>query len=118
MTAPRRPWKLRSLALPLLATAASINVLAGSTAIRAATTEHIVLDRNSGLAIGGFDPVAYFVDAAATLGRGDFEYGFAGAVWRLRNQGNRAAFIADPDVYLRRYGGYDPTAIARGGDPR
>ena len=30
-------------------------------AIRAATTEQIVIDRHSGLAIHGFDPVAYFI---------------------------------------------------------
>jgi hypothetical protein len=31
--------------------------------IGAATTERVVVDRNSGLAISGFDPVAYFTDA-------------------------------------------------------
>ena len=39
---------------------------------------------------------------------------FAGVVWRFRNEGNRAAFIANPDVYMPRFGGYDPVAVARG----
>jgi len=90
--------------------------------VRAATTELIVTDRNSGLAISGFDPLAYFIDGAAVPGGGEFEHRFAGAVWRFRNQGNRAAFAADPDVYMPRFGGYDPVAVARGvaaaGDPR
>ena len=81
-----------------------------------------MVDRNSGLAIGGFDPVAYFIDGVATPGKGDFEASFAGAVWRFRNEGNRGAFLADPDIYLPRFGGYDPTGVARGvavpGDPR
>ncbi len=34
----------------------------------AATTELIVVDRNSGLAIYGFDPVAYFTDSEAKTG--------------------------------------------------
>ncbi len=88
----------------------------------AATTERVVVDRHTGLAIGGFDPVAYFVEADAVRGKGDFEHTFTGVVWRFRNEGNRAAFAADPDVYMPRFGGYDPVAVARGvgvpGDPR
>ena len=82
--------------------------------IFAATTERIVSDPASGLAIGGFDPVAYFTDAAPRLGNSDFELSFAGVVWRFRNEGNRAAFVANPDVYMPRFGGYDPVAVARG----
>ena len=36
------------------------------------------------------------------------------AVWRFRNEGNRAAFAEHPEVYTPRFGGYDPVAIARG----
>lgn len=90
--------------------------------IVAATTEQIVVDRNSGLAIHGFDPIAYFTDGAPLVGRGEFEYRHAGAVWRFRNPGNLAAFAADPDVYMPRFGGYDPVGVSRGvaaaGDPR
>ncbi len=82
--------------------------------ISAATTERIVIDRNSGLAISGFDPVAYFTDAQALPGKGEFEQVVAGTAWRFRNAGNRAAFMADPDVYAPRFGGYDPVGVARG----
>ena len=124
MTTPRRQRKLRLVGLGtgLLAAAAAIGGLAAPAAIRAATTELIVVDRSSGIAIGGFDPVAYFIDGVAMPGKGDFEASFAGAVWRFRNEGNRGAFLADPDTYLPRFGGYDPTGVARGaavpGDPR
>jgi hypothetical protein len=51
-----------------------------------------------------------------------FEQVFAGVTWRFCNEGNQAAFAADPDVYMPRFGGYDPVGIARGvtvaGDPR
>lgn len=97
-------------------------MLALALPIAAATTEHVVTDRNSGLAIHGFDPVGYFTEGAPTLGKGEFEYRHAGVVWRFRNAGNLGAFAADPDVYMPRYGGYDPVGIARGvpvaGDPR
>jgi hypothetical protein len=102
---------------------AVIAVLAGWAAEpKAATTEQIVVDRNSGLAISGFDPVAYFIEGAALIGKDGIEHPFAGVVWRFRNEGNRAAFIADPQAYMPRFGGYDPVGIARGvavpGDPR
>src|SRR5262249_45337612 len=58
----------------------------------AATTERIVVDRHSGIAFGGLDPVAYFVDADAMREKGEFEHAFAGVVCRFRNEGNRAAF--------------------------
>ena len=36
------------------------------------------------------------------------------SIWRFQNEGNRAAFAAHPEVYMPRFGGYDPVAIARG----
>jgi len=91
-----------------------IGVCALSPALRAATTERIVVDRHTGLAIYGIDPVAYFTERKPVAGREEFEHRFAGAVWRFDNDSNRAAFIADPNVYMPRYGGYDPVGIARG----
>jgi hypothetical protein len=97
-------------------------MMAAALPIGAATTEYVVVDRNSGLAIHGYDPVAYFTDGAPTLGRGEFEHRHAGVVWRFRNSGNLAAFVADPDVYMPRFGGYDPVGLGRNvplaGDPR
>jgi hypothetical protein len=77
-------------------------------------TERVVTDPYSGLAISGFDPVAYFTDGKPQLGSGDFEYRAEGVIWRFRNEGNRAAFAADTHVYRPRFGGYDPVAIGRG----
>ena len=88
----------------------------------AATTERVVVDCHTGLALYGFDPVAYFTDAEPLVGRPEFELSFAGAVWRFRNEGNRAAFRDRPDVYMPLFGGYDVLAVARGaavpGNPR
>jgi hypothetical protein len=88
----------------------------------AATTERVVVNRYSGLAIEGFDPVAYFADSRASVGLPEFEASQAGAVWRFRNEGNRASFVAHPEIYGPQFGGYDPTGLARGvtlaGNPR
>jgi hypothetical protein len=111
MTAARRQRKARRA---WLFAGLALTMLTGASQIGAATTERIVVDRHRGLAIAGFDPVAYFTDATATLGRPEIEYAYAGAVWRFRNEGNRGAFAADPEVYMPRFGGYDPAAAARG----
>jgi len=85
----------------------------GSVA-EAATTERVVVNRFTGVAIEGYDPVAYFVDARAEVGLEDFEASQAGAVWRFRNEGNRASFVAHPEIYGPQFGGYDPIDLARG----
>jgi hypothetical protein len=107
---------------------ASLNLTAGLQPIAvfpaalASTTERVVVNRFSGLAIDGFDPVGYFADGVAEIGSEQFEASQAGAVWRFRNEGNRAAFVAHPDTYGPQFGGYDPIDLERGvtvaGNPR
>src|SRR5262249_31683218 len=89
---------------------------------RAATTERLVVDRHTGLALYGFDPVAYFTDAEPLARRPEVGLSLARAGWALRNEGNRAAFRDRPDIYMPEFGGYDVLAVARGapvpGNPR
>src|SRR5436305_2791636 len=114
MTAARAPRKRYVRFGVALSLALWMVVGTNAPAPRAATTERIVVDQHTGLAIYGVDPVAYFTDRKPVPGRPDFEYRCAGAIWRFANEGNRAAFAADPDVYMPRYGGYDPVGISRG----
>ena len=82
--------------------------------LRAAAAERVVADRHTGLAIYGVDPVAFYTKKQPTEGRQEFELRQSGTIWRFENEGNRAAFIKDPAIYMPRYGGYDPIGIARG----
>jgi hypothetical protein len=79
-----------------------------------AASAAVVTDPRTGIAIDGFDPVAYFTDARPRQGREQYEYRQAGVMWRFDNEGNRAAFVDHPDVYAPQFGGYDPIAIGRG----
>lgn len=110
MTARRHGRKALWALIAFLALAAA--GLAGRA--WATTTERLVVDRTSGLAIYGFDPVAYFSESKPVQGVEEFELIFEGAVWRFRNAGDRAAFVADPDVYAPQFGGYDPLHVAEG----
>ncbi len=85
---------LLGLALVLAAVVAS-----GVPVSRAAVTERIVVDWHTGLAIGGFDPVAVFTDGKPMAGSAELKMRYGGAIWRFCNPGNRAAFAARPDVY-------------------
>lgn len=78
------------------------------------TSEMLVSDRHSGLALFGFDPVSYYVDKAALAGSSSHEVTFAGFTWRFRSEANRAAFIAQPGSYIPKFGGYDVLAVVRG----
>src|SRR6202047_1398841 len=115
MTAPRQERYGRRLGTAfsalLMGFFASISP---DLAARAATTERVVVNRYSGLAIEGFDPVAYFTDSRPAQGVPDSEAAEAAAVWRFRNEGNRASFVAHPEVYGPQFGGYDPVDVARG----
>jgi hypothetical protein len=106
---------IASIALVLLAgwLFAGAGDLLGSVA-RAATTERVVTNRYSGLAIQGYDPVAYFIDARPRVGLPEFEAASSGVVWRFLNEGNQASFVAHPEVYGPQFGGYDPVDVARG----
>jgi hypothetical protein len=110
MTSPCRQQRLRAARAAVFGCAM---VLAAAQAL-AATTERIVADRHTGLAISGFDPVAYFTDAVPRLGVADYELASAGVIWRFRNEGNMAAFMADPEIYSPQFGGYDPVGVSRG----
>jgi hypothetical protein len=116
MTAARQERKSRRFRAFLAALwgTAVLTVSLAPPSIGAATTEWVVINRYTGLAIDGFDPVAYFVEGAPKEGRADLELRSDGAVWRFRNEGNRAAFAGAPAVYMPRFGGHDPMAVARG----
>ena len=79
-----------------------------------AMTERVVVDRHTGLAIGGIDPVSYFTHAEVVKGLADIEAVSDGAIWRFAKESNRAFFMANPDVYGPRFGGYDPVGVASG----
>ncbi len=113
MTAARQQRK-SPLALALAFGIGIFGSIVASPALEAAPSDPIVINALTGLAISGFDPVAYFSEAKPRLGRLDIELRLDGAVWRFQNEGNRAAFAAHPEVYMPRFGGYDPVAIARG----
>ena len=59
-----------------------------------------------GIAIHGYDPVAYFMYGKPTLGCAEHEATWMGATWRFANSRHRDLFITQPHKYAPQYGGY------------
>ncbi len=69
---------------------------------------------DDGLAIRGYDPVAYFTEGAPRRGSAEHSVQWGGAEWRFASAANRDAFLADPDAYAPQYGGYCAWAVSQG----
>jgi hypothetical protein len=104
----------RRLGIVGLLMLAALFIAMNAGPLHAAFTERVVSDWHTGLAIGGYDPVAYFTDAKALPGEPALEAEQGGAIWRFRNADNRRFFLARPDIYAPQFGGYDPVDLARG----
>jgi YHS domain-containing protein len=77
-------------------------------------SDEIISDPNTGAALLGFDPVAYFVRRTAVAGDPAHQAQHGGKVWYFESDANRAAFLRNPESYLPAFGGHDPVAIAAG----
>jgi YHS domain-containing protein len=70
---------------------------------------------SKGVALKGFDPVSYFVDAKPSQGMEKFMAKHDGATYLFASEKNRDAFVASPEKYAPQYGGYCAYGAAKGG---
>ena len=96
------------------ALAAVAGLAIATLATPAARADGIVNVDTSGVAIQGYDPVAYFTDGAATPGSSAYTAEWEGAVWHFASAGNRDAFVASPERYAPQYGGWCAYAATKG----
>ena len=66
-----------------------------------------------GVAIEGYDPVAYFTDGKPVEGKKEFQTTWNGATWRFASAEHRDLFAKDPAHYAPQYGGYCAWAVAQ-----
>ncbi len=70
--------------------------------------------QTNGFAINQIDPVGYFVNGDVTPGDMTHAVDYKGATWLFANENNKAAFIADPEKYGAKFGGYCAYAASLG----
>jgi YHS domain-containing protein len=68
----------------------------------------------AGIAVKGYDVVAYQTQNAAVAGSAAFVATHQGATFRFASAANRDAFVAQPARFLPQYGGYCAMGVAVG----
>lgn len=92
-----------------------------ATAIGAATmaalpalAHDVAVYTKGGVAIGGYDPVAYFTEAKPVKGSAAHSVEHDGAIWHFASAENAATFAGAPAKYAPQYGGYCAYAVSEG----
>jgi len=81
---------------------------------RAASAAEIVNATATGIAIDGFDAVAYFELGRPVKGRADHSVVYKGVRWLFANPAHRNAFAADPERYAPKYNAFCAVAVSEG----
>jgi YHS domain-containing protein len=102
---------IRILASATLVCAA---VMAGS-APGLAAGEPVNTGYFGGVAIMGYDAVAYFTEGRPMRGSEEFAYDWLGTPWYFASAKHRELFVADPAKYAPQYGGFCVGEIAFNG---
>lgn len=71
-------------------------------------------DPTTARALGGYDPVAYFLNDRPTLGDPDRQIDWEGTTWLFQDEGTAAAFRASPEVYAPLFAGRCAFSVSQG----
>jgi YHS domain-containing protein len=101
---------MRKIIIALALGAASLSFAAPASADQAPVHTGLL----SRVAVGGYDPVAYFTDGRPVRGTAEHRITHQGYEYRFASSEHLAAFSANPARYLPQYGGYCAWAVANG----
>jgi YHS domain-containing protein len=82
--------------------------------VKAESKSDPVNHNRGGIAIRGYDPVAYFTDSKPVKGSAAFNYAWRGATWQFASADHRTLFAGDPEKYAPQYGGYCAYGVSEG----
>ena len=68
----------------------------------------------NGVAIDGYDPVAYHIRGKELKGDPEHSIVWNGVIWQFDSADNKTLFQADPKRYAPKFGGYCAIAISKG----
>lgn len=81
-------------------------------ALAAGVPERYVNVDRSGLALQGYDPVAYFTDGKPVEGDASIVASYQGATYRFASADHKAMFERDPAKYAPQFGGFCAYAVS------
>jgi YHS domain-containing protein len=73
-----------------------------------------LLNLENGVAIQGYDPVAFFADKRPVKGNAQFQSEYRGAKYYFASAEHKAAFDKEPAKYEPQFGGYCAYGASRG----
>lgn len=106
---------LKPFTLTLLASIAAPGLIATPAAhagVKGSTSQVNVDDH--GIALGGYDPVAYFDSGKPIRGVDHLSASFGGARYLFATPAHRKAFLANPAKYVPEFGGFCAVGTAFG----
>jgi len=106
-----QPFTAMTIKHAVLAFAAAA-LLAGNAP--AAGPVEAVFKARDGVAIRGYDPVAYFKQGRPVKGAAQFSHSWSNATWWFSSAENRDLFKANPAQYAPQFGGYCAWAVSKG----
>ena len=72
------------------------------------------INHKDGIALRGYDPVAYFTEGAPVKGDPGISYSWQGVSWQFSSEEHKDLFVANAEKYAPAYGGYCAWAMADG----
>ena len=103
--------KIKNLAFPLAVAAAFFFAMVIPLQ---ADAKSEIFKNWQGIAIKGYDPVAYHKRGQPVEGASKFELNWKDAKWRFASADHRDLFKSDPEKYAPQYGGYCAWAVSQG----
>ncbi len=91
----------------------TLTLLTATMALPAFAGENPVFSEG-GIAINGYDPVAYFTEGGPVQGSSQHMTEWNGSKWLFYNEGNKSLFEESPEKFAPQYGGYCAYAVSRG----
>jgi len=94
----------------------AVMLIAGSALAQPTDVRQKQFNIDKGLAIEGYDPVAYFTAGKAVKGKSDITATHNGVTYRFASTQDRDKFNAAPDKYEPQYGGWCAYAMGAKGE--
>ncbi|MEM1442343.1 MAG: YHS domain-containing (seleno)protein [Verrucomicrobiota bacterium] len=70
--------------------------------------------KDSGVALEGHDPVAFFTEGKPVEGSSDITAEYHGAVYHFASEESRSTFQENPEAYAPQYGGFCAFGVTKG----
>lgn len=122
-------WRLIMKKLTKRSAIAAMGLALAATTLSISTPTYAVVETSTsavntnehGLALHGYDPVAYFTENGPKKGKKKYAVRHTGGTYYFSSEKNKNAFMENPDRYLPEYGGFCAMGVALGkkldGDP-